>query len=528
MRGADRISCPHSSCAAGGAAGRGKGRSMELTQARAELLALQEKLSAYNHALGLLSYDGETTAPRGTAANRGHAMGILSEEVYKLSTGEETVSLLEFLDGKKDELTDRERRMVYLLLKDIRFMQKIPMAEYTEYQKLMVESQDVWVRAKGTSDFALFEPYLTKVVEMTKRFAHYAAPDKDPYDYWLNEYEEGASKESCDAFFGRLRARLVPLIEAVQRRPQVDDACLHGDFPDGDQEALALYLMDLMGLDLDHVGFSTTEHPFTTSLGSHLDERITTHYHPEDWSSSMFSVIHEGGHALYDTGSAEDLAYTVLDGGVSMGIHESQSRFCENILARSKAFIRFLFPKLCEFFPGQFDRFTWEDVYKAVNRVQPSLIRTEADEVTYSLHVMIRYELEKQLMAGALAVHDLPAAWNRMYKEYLGVEVPDDRSGVLQDSHWSFGAIGYFPSYALGSAYGAQFLRKMKETVDVDEALSRGDFAPMNAWNREHIWKYGSSKSPREILNIALSGEAFDPDVYLDYLEAKVKDVYAL
>ena len=171
-----------------------------------------------------------------------------------------------------------------------------------------------------------------------------------------------------------------------------------------------------------------------------------------------------------------------------MGIHESQSRFCENNLARSKAFIRFLFPKLREFFPGQFDRFTWEDVYKAVNRVQPSLIRTEADEVTYSLHVMIRYELEKQLMAGTLAVHDLPQAWNRLYQEYLGVTVPDDRRGVLQDSHWSFGAIGYFPSYALGSAYGAQFLRKMKETVDVDEALSRGDFAPMNALLRARMF----------------------------------------
>ncbi len=501
---------------------------MELTQARADLLAVQEKMSAYNHALSLLSYDGETTAPRGTAKNRAHAMGILSEEVYRMGTGKETVSLLEFLDGRKEELTEKEQRMVYLLLKDIRFMQKIPMEEYTEYQKLMVTSQDVWVQAKENSDFAMFEPYLTKVVEMTKRFAGYAAPDKDPYDYWLNEYEEGASRETCDAFFSRLRARLVPLIEAVKSRPQVDDSCLHGDFPDGDQEALALYLMDLMGLDLDHVGLSTTEHPFTTSLGSHLDERITTHYHMDDWSSSMFSVIHEGGHALYDTGSADDLAYTVLDGGVSMGIHESQSRFCENILARSRAFIRFLFPKLREFFPGQFDRFTWEDVYKAVNRVQPSLIRTEADEVTYSLHVMIRYELEKQLMAGTLAVHDLPQAWNRLYQEYLGVTVPDDRRGVLQDSHWSFGAIGYFPSYALGSAYGAQFLRKMKETVDVDEALSRGDFAPMNAWNKEHIWKYGSSKSPKDILDIALDGEAFNPDVYLDYLEAKVKDVYGI
>ena len=499
---------------------------MDLDQARKQLTAVQEKLSAYNHALSLLNYDGDTTAPRGTAANRAHAVSILTQEVYLLSTGEETVRMLEFLDENREALTAREKRMVHLMLKDIRFMQKIPMDEYVAYQELTVASQDVWHRAKETSDFALFEPYLAKIVETVRRFAGYAAPGKDPYDYWLNEFEEGASRETCDAFFSRLRARLVPLIRYAQSRPKVDDSCLHGRFSDESQQKLALYLMKTMGLDLDHVGLSTTEHPFTTSLGSHLDERITTRYVEDDWSCSLFSVIHEGGHALYDTGSEADLAYTVLDGGVSMGIHESQSRFCENILARSRAFIRFLFPKLCEVFPGQFDGRTWEDVYRAVNRVEPSLIRTEADEVTYSLHVMIRYELEKRLMAGTLAVHDLPAAWNAMYKEYLGVDVPDDRRGVLQDSHWSFGAIGYFPSYALGSAYGAQFLRKMKETVDVDGALSRGDFAPMNAWNREHIWRFGASRTPAEILSIALDGEPFSPDAYLDYLEEKVRDVY--
>ena len=284
------------------------------------------------------------------------------------------------------------------------------------------------------------------------------------------------------------------------------------------QEKLAYYLMKLIGLDTDHVALATTEHPFTTSLGSHLDERITTHYYPEDYTFSMYSVIHEGGHALYDTGSDDELAFTVLDGGVSMGIHESQSRFYENILGRSKEFIRFLFPKLKELFPEHLKNYDWIDVYKAVNRVEPSLIRTEADEVTYSLHVMIRYELEKRIMSGELKVHDLPGEWNRLYREYLGIDVPDDKHGVLQDSHWSFGAIGYFPSYALGSAYGAQFLKKMKETVDVDAALARGDFVPMNEWNRGKIWHHGSSKTPDQILNETL-GEAFDPSVYLDYLD---------
>ena len=500
---------------------------MELPQARKALTELQAKLSAYDHALSLLNYDGDTGAPRGTAANRAQTQGVLTEILYTLSTGKETVDLLEFLDGRKAELSEREQRMVYLLLKDIRFMQKIPMDEYIAYEKLVVESQSVWHEAKQNSDFGSFLPYLEKMFETAARFARYADPDKDPYDYWLNEYETGLDRKKCDAFFSRLRERLVPLIRRCMQQPPVSDDCLHGDFPEDSQEALALWVMEKMGLDLDHVGLATTEHPFTTSLGSHFDERITTHYHRDDVSSSLFSVIHEGGHALYDTGSDDDLAYTVLDGGVCMSIHESQSRFWENILGRSKGFIRFLFPKQQELFPEQMKGYTWKDFYLAINKVQPSLIRTEADEVTYSLHVMIRYELEKKVFAGELQVKDLPEAWNRLYKEYLGVDVPDDRRGVLQDSHWSFGAIGYFPSYALGSAYGAQFLAKMKEEIDVDAALDKGDFAPINEWNRQHIWRFGGLYAPDVILQNAFQGE-FDPDYYLDYLEAKCRDIYGV
>ena len=500
---------------------------MELQQAREQLMAYQSKMSAYGHALSLLNYDGDTSAPAGTSENRAHTMGILSEEIYKISTAPETVELLEYLDSQKEQLTEREQRMVWLLLKDIRFQQKIPMDEYVAYEKLLVESQAVWHKAKETSDFALFEPYLEKVYATVAKFAHYANPDMDPYDYWLNEYEPGISKEVCNRFFSQLRDRLIPIIHQVSQKPQVDNSSIKGHFDVQAQDKLSHYLMGVIGLDPEHVGLSTTEHPFTTSLGSHLDERITTHYYDEDYTYSMFSVIHEGGHALYDTGSDHDLAFTVLDGGVSMGIHESQSRFYENILGRSKAFIKFLFPKLQELFHDHLENYTWQDVYKAVNRVEPTLIRTEADEVTYSLHVMIRYELEKAVFNGSLKVHDLPGEWNRLYKEYLGIDVPDDKHGVLQDSHWSFGAIGYFPSYALGSAYGAQFLRKMRQTVDVDAALQKGDFKPMNDWNREHIWKYGSSKTPAQILENAL-GEPFDPNVYLDYLEAKCKDVYGI
>lgn len=499
---------------------------MNITEGKEALRDLQAKMSAYEHAMTSIFYDGSTVAPKGTAANRGQSLSILSEEQYKLTTGEETVELLEFLDANKAELDDFERRQVELLIKSIRDMQKIPMEEFVEYQRLLVEADDVWHTAKENSDFALFLPVLEKMFETHIRFAGYIAPEKKPYDYWLGEYEEGLTTEICDKFFGQVRSRLVPLIAKVKNANQVSNDILHGDFAPESQEKLAYYLMETMGLDLDHVGLSTTEHPFTTSLGSHFDERITTHYYTEDFSFSMFSVIHEGGHALYDTGSRDEFAYTVLDGGVSMGIHESQSRFYENILGRSRGFTSFVFPKIQELYP-QLKNYTADDFYRAVNRVEPSLIRTEADEVTYCLHVMIRYELEKRVMAGELKVQDLPNEWNRLYKEYLGVDVPNDKLGVLQDSHWSGGNIGYFPSYALGSAYGAQFLKKMKETIDVDALTAKGDFAPINEWNKENIWQYGSFYKPNEILEKVL-GEPFDPSVYLDYLEDKVKSVYGV
>ena len=499
---------------------------MELQKAREQLLSLQAKQSAFYHALGMISYDGSTTAPKGTAANRAQSMSILSEEVYKLTTGEETVALLEYLDANKAELSPKEQRMVYLLIKDIRRMRKIPMDEYIEYQKLMVEADDVWHTAKENSDFESFRPYLEKIFATQKRFAGYCAPEKHPYDYWLGEYEEGLDRAVCDRFFATLREKIVPLIKKLQAAPQLPDDCIHGHFPLAQQEAFSDYLMEVMGIDRAHCGIGVTEHPFTTSLGSHHDVRITTNYDEANFADSMYSVIHEGGHALYDLGSADDLAYTVLDGGAGMSIHESQSRFYENLLGRDLRFIELIFPKMQEFFPA-LKEYTAEDLHKAVNRCQPSLIRVDADEVTYSLHIMVRYELEKMLMDDKIEVRDLPEHWNRLYKEYLGVDVPDDKRGVLQDTHWAGGMIGYFPSYALGSAYGAQLLAKMKETVDVDKCLAEGDFGPINAWNSEHIWKHGSMFESGELLRNALEGE-FDPKYYTDYLEKKYCALYGV
>ncbi len=499
---------------------------MTVNEAKRRLTEHQQKLRAYTHATSLIYYDGVTTAPRGTAANRGQTLSILSAIAYELTTSPETAEMLDTLNAHPDMLDEKTRRIVYLLSKDLREMRLIPKEEYVAYQTLINEAEDVWHRAKEENDYPAFEPYLAKIVDYNIRFAGYIAPEKHPYDFMLDRFEGGLTMEKCDAFFAALRERIVPLVRRVAAAPQVSDAMLHGHFPVAQQEKLSDYCMELLGLDRDHCGISTTEHPFTIEFSKH-DVRITTHYYEENVSYSLFSVVHEGGHALYERGVADEDAYNVLGTGVSMGIHESQSRFYENIIGRSRGFTARIFPKLQELFPEQMAGYTAEDFYRAVNRVEPSLIRTEADELTYALHIMVRYELERRLMSRELSTKDLPAEWNRLYKEYLGIEVPDDTHGVLQDSHWSGGSLGYFPSYALGSAYGAQLLAKMRETVDVDACAAAGDLAPVSAWLRARIWQYGCLYEPGELFERAAEAK-FDPTYYTDYLEKKLTEVYGL
>lgn len=498
---------------------------MELQEALKKLDLLQRKQLAYDHALGLISYDGVTTAPKGSAANRAETMGILSEESYILSTCDETVALIDYLYESLNDLDTTQRRIVKYLHKDIDEMRKIPIDEYVAFEKLTIEAEDVWHKAKETNDYALFKPYLAQLIAARKKIAGYVKPDMDAYDALLDTFEKGLTRERCNNFFDTLRRELVPLIHKVSAAKQVDDSMLHGSFPIDKQRELSDYLMQVIGIDRAHCGIGETEHPFTTGFTKY-DVRITTHYHEDNFASSMFSVIHEGGHALYDLHPADDLAYTVLGGGVSMGIHESQSRFYENIIGRSEAFISLIAPKLRELFPSLADC-SDRALYLAFNRAEPSLIRTEADELTYFTHIMIRYELEQQLFDGTLSVDDLPAAWNKLYRDYLGIEVPSDSEGVLQDTHWSGAMFGYFPSYALGSAYGVQMLSKMQETVDVNAAIASGDLSPINNWLNKHIWQYGGLMDPINLFEKAVDAP-FNPMYYVNYLKEKYSAIYGL
>ena len=498
---------------------------MEVKEALGQLDLLQKKLYAYNAASSSLYLDSVTVAPKDTAEGRGVALGILAGESQKLLTDEKTGELLSFLQEHQGELSEIERREVEELQRSYRQLVQIPADEYMEYAMLTNEASDVWHKAKETSDFELFRPVLERLVAFNRKFAGYYDKEKKPYDALLNEYERGTDMEFLDAFFGEIRDKLVPLIEKIGQAEQIDDSFLHRHYPVESQRRFSDYLMEVMGLDRGHCTIGETEHPFTLEFNNQ-DVRITTNYKEDSVADSMYSVIHEGGHAKYELGIRDEFQYTVLAGGVSMGVHESQSRFYENIIGRSRAFVEAIFPKMQEFFPEQLGDVTAEQMYRAVNKVQPSLIRTESDELTYSLHVMIRYEIEKQLIGGTLEVKDVPEVWDRLYKEYLGVDVPDDKHGCLQDSHWSGGSFGYFPSYALGSAYGAQMLQNMEKDIDVWGPVAKGDLSVVSGWLKDKVHQYGSFLEPADVVKNACG--TFDPSVYTDYLTKKYTELYRL
>ncbi len=499
---------------------------MTLNQALEIYSSYQEKLWALGAATGIVYHDGNTVAPKKSSIARGRMMAVLSEQAYSLSTAPEFMQALEIIDANSSEVDPATARGAYLYLKEARDMQKIPMDEYVSFSRHISESSDIWHTAKENSDFPLFAPYLQKTVDTLIKFAGYTDPDKDVYDVCLDGYEKGLTVKGCEEFFGAVKPALIELIKRVNAATPPETAFMEEYFPIAKQKALADYVTDLMGIDRDRFTIAETEHPYTTDA-SRYDVRIATHYYENDFGSALFSNIHENGHALYELGIGEEYDFTAVAGGVSMGIHESQSRFYENIIGRSLPFATVLLPELKRIAPAQFGNVTPEMLWKALCESKPSLIRTESDELTYTMHIIIRFELENALLHKKIEAKDLPAEWNRLYKEYLGVSVPDDKHGVLQDSHWSGGSLGYFPSYALGSAYGAQMLNKMKQTVDVDGCILKGDFTPVNAWLEENIWRHGKMYDPAVLLEKAC-GEKFNPKYFIDYLTEKYTKLYGL
>ncbi|MCQ2009124.1 MAG: carboxypeptidase M32 [Sporolactobacillus sp.] len=489
-----------------------------------------KKIMDFNEAIALAEWDMRTGAPIKGIKQRSEVVGTLSDEVFKRSTSDEMKGYIDALTDPAvhDQLDLVTRRMVEESQKTYERFINIPSEENKAYVILQSEAQSVWKEAKKNSDFEMLQPYLEKMVAFKRKFIEYWGVKTNKYDALLDLYEPGLTVETIDHVFGKLRKGLIPLVEAVTAsKDQPQNAFLTASFPVEKQKALCLHLLKEIGYDFDAGRLDETEHPFEITLNPG-DVRVTTNYQENDFISTVLGTIHEGGHALYEQHISRELVGTPLCEGTSMGIHESQSLFFENFIGRSKAFWSCHYEELKKYANGQFDDVSLDDFYRAINVSRPSFIRTLADELTYPLHIMVRYDIEKGLFNGDLSVKDLPSVWNEKMNEYLGITPTNDREGVLQDIHWPGGDFGYFPSYALGYVYAAQFKNTMiKDVPDFDARVSSGNLEVVTEWLSKHIHQFGRLKKPLEILNDT-TGEGPNPDYLLNELSKKYSDIYRL
>ncbi|GAB2723804.1 carboxypeptidase M32 [Paenibacillus thermoaerophilus] len=497
---------------------------------RQEFRIYLRKIRSYEEALGVLYWDLRTGAPKKGADMRSEVIGSLSGEMFRLSVAPQMEEFLNYFEQSeiREQLSEVDRVIVRECRKEFDRSRKIPPERYEEYVVLTSQAETVWEEAKKKSDFAMFKPYLEKVVAFNREFIGLWGYEGHPYNTLLDMYEPGMTVDKLDRVFGELREKLVPLSAAIRERGDAPDtSMLRQTFDKDRQKQFSLMMLGQLGYDFDAGRLDESVHPFATGLNPG-DVRITTRYLENDVVSALFGTIHECGHALYEQNISTDLYGTPLCTGTSMGIHESQSRFWENMIGRSRPFWQRYFPDLKKLYPEQLANADAESFYRAINVTKPSLIRIEADELTYNLHIMIRYELEKALFGGELAVEDLPRAWNAKYAEYLGIEPSNDGEGVLQDVHWSSGGFGYFPSYALGNMYAAQFMQAMRrELGDIDALVGEGRFAPIKDWLVDKIYRYGKLQTPGEIVS-RVTGEELNPSYLIAYLEEKYRDIYKL
>lgn len=483
------------------------------------------RISAYSLVLNTTYFDADTIAPVKGAPYRNERMAYLYGELFSMETDEELIRLLEQLKERED-LTELQKQTVFWHLRRLDAIRYIPKDLYVESSQLQMDSNIVWKKAKEANDYKMFEPYLFKTIEMSKKLLEYRHTDLKGYDVLLDDYEPGMTMEKYDRFFDLIKTRLVPLIHRIAEKPQFDASFNERHYPADQQRKLMYRILDYMHFDLEAGLLGETEHPFTSSMSKN-DVRITTHYYENNLLSSIFSVVHEAGHATYNYQIRDDVAETFCFDSMSSGMHESQSRLMENYLARNSAFWDNLFGQMKELFPEQLADVDQDRFMQAVNASRPSLIRTEADELTYPLHILVRYEIEKGLFDGSVDVNNLENIWNDKYEEYLGIRPQKASEGILQDVHWSGGSFGYFPTYALGSGYAAQFIKAMRKDLDIEQCMRDNQFTKIKDWLKEHIHQYGGMYLPKKQIEMA-TGEPFNPEYYVEYLEEKYSRLYGV
>ncbi len=485
-----------------------------------------QELADIGHAQALMGWDQETYMPPKGTAMRARAQGTLAGLHHEKLTADELVALVG--DLKEAELEGDAAVNLREVVRNQERALKIPKELVVEMSKTESLAHEAWIEARQKSDFALFQPWLEKVLGLKRQIAECVGYEGSIYNALLDEYEPHARAEEIGPLFRDLRAALVPLVEGIAatgKRPA--EGVLDREFAIDAQEKFGRSIIAAMGFDMEAGRLDIAVHPFCSGT-SRDDVRLTTRYAADWLPGSLFGSIHEAGHGLYEQGLPADAVGVPAGGSISLGIHESQSRMWENMVGRSRPFWSHYFPLLQEAFPGVIDDIDMETFYRAINQVAPSFIRVEADEVTYNLHILLRFELEMELIEGRLSVADLPEAWNGRMQEYLGIAPKDDAEGVLQDVHWSFGLMGYFPTYALGNLYAAQLFRQaQKDLPDLSEQIGQGQLLGLKKWLNQKVHERGSRVTAAELVE-EVTGEPLKAEYFSEYLRSKFGELYGL
>lgn len=489
----------------------------------AKIKEWEHKKSAFELIMSTCYFDLRTIAPKDGAKYRNDRLSKIEEVYYDIANDSKIKALVYELANV--DLGCKNNRYISLYKKEFKIYDDIPKNLYLDFQRDCLDSMDAWEIAKEKDDYRIFEPHLKKMIDYRKRMAEYRSTNGNIYDVLLDDYEEGMNIEKYDKFFNKLKDALLPLIAKITESNAIDDGVIHHYYSADKQAILMNDINKYLGFTSNWGYMGVSMHPFTNGF-SNNDVRVTTLYDEYNISSSIFSIVHEVGHAFYEHQTDEKYDGTIIKKAISSGMHESQSRLFENYLGRSESFITNFYPKMQELFPEELKEISLKEFTKMINVSKPSFIRTDADELTYPIHILIRYEIEKGLMNGSISSENLDITWEDMYEKYLGIRPKTKREGILQDIHWSDASFGYFPTYALGSAVAAQIYRCMKKEINVKEALE-SNFKMITDWLKENVQKYAALYELDEIL-LKATGEKFNPDYYIEYLVEKYSKLYNL
>ncbi len=487
-----------------------------------------EKMKYFSHVNTLIYWDMKTGAPKRGLDALSDVTAYFSTREFELSTSDELGQMLSGLSQPEEFslLDDTMKFIVTKMKEDYDRDKNIPSDFYEEYIRIVTASENAWVDAKQNNDFEAFAPHLEKVIEATRKMTSYTDPDKEVYDALLDQYEKGMDSATIDGLFEELKKELIPLVKKISEAEQPDASAFEGYYDPDAQKKVQKMLLEYIGFDFASGAVAESEHPFTLNFSS-KDVRVTNHYNEKDAIDAIFTSIHEGGHAIFEQNVNPAYDGTVAGSCRYMGIHESQSRFYENILGRNRSFWLPIYDKLGDLLP-QFKQISLDSFYRQINNVRSSFIRCSADELTYCFHIIIRYEIEKAIFRDGADVKELPKLWNSKMEEYLGITPKSDTEGILQDTHWADGSFGYFPSYLLGTIYDGMYLEAVeKELGPVDKILSEGRIKEITAWLNDKIHRYGSTRTPGEVIR-KVCGREVSAGPIIKFFKEKYTKIYGL